>query len=109
LGWLLVFPVLLMANLLYSSAFSELDVDVLARLAPKFKSICPDAVTSATQSSSDCPPDAKVRENPLGEGGEQFHGWIFPLAALHQAHGQQGGEVNESARSREIARERGPA
>ena len=37
-------------------------------------------------------------ENPLGEGGERLHDWIFPLAAWRQSHGEQGGEVNESAR-----------
>ena len=37
-------------------------------------------------------------ENPLGEGGERLHGWVFPLAAWRQSHGEQGGEVNESTR-----------
>jgi dihydrofolate reductase len=36
-------------------------------------------------------------ENPLGEGGEQLHGWVVPLAAFRRSHGGQGGEVNESA------------
>jgi hypothetical protein len=27
--------------------------------------------------------------NPLGEGGEQLHSWIFPLAAWRQSHGKQ--------------------
>jgi dihydrofolate reductase len=35
-------------------------------------------------------------QNPLGEGGEQLHGWMVSLAAWRQAHGHQGGEVNES-------------
>jgi dihydrofolate reductase len=35
-------------------------------------------------------------ENPLGEGGEQLHGWVMPLAAFRRSHGGQGGEVNES-------------
>jgi dihydrofolate reductase len=35
-------------------------------------------------------------ENPLGEGGERLHDWVVPLAAWRQAHGMQGGEVNES-------------
>src|SRR5918996_1259252 len=35
-------------------------------------------------------------ENPLGEGGERLHDWVVPLAAWRQAHGHQGGEVNES-------------
>jgi dihydrofolate reductase len=37
-------------------------------------------------------------ENPLGEGGERLHGWVVPLAAWRQSHGEQGGEVNESTR-----------
>jgi dihydrofolate reductase len=35
-------------------------------------------------------------ENPLGEGGEQLHEWIFPLAAWREPHGRDGGEVNAS-------------
>jgi len=35
-------------------------------------------------------------ENPLGEGGEQLHDWVVPLAAFREAHGGQGGEVNAS-------------
>jgi dihydrofolate reductase len=35
-------------------------------------------------------------ENPLGEGGEQLHDWVVPLAAWRQSHGEQGGEVNAS-------------
>ena len=34
--------------------------------------------------------------NPLGEGGERLHDWVFPLEAFTRAHGGQGGEVNES-------------
>jgi dihydrofolate reductase len=45
------------------------------------------------------------QENPLGEGGERLHDWVVPLAAWREAHGQQGGEVNESARIVEEARE----
>ena len=37
-------------------------------------------------------------ENPLGEGGERLHDWVVRLAEWRQAHGKQGGEVNESAR-----------
>jgi dihydrofolate reductase len=37
-------------------------------------------------------------ENPLGEGGERLHDWVVELAAWRQAHGKQGGEVNESTR-----------
>ena len=44
-------------------------------------------------------------ENPLGEGGERLHDWVVPLAAWRQPHGKQGGEVNESARIVEEARE----
>ena len=43
-------------------------------------------------------------ENPLGEGGERLHDWVVPLAAWREAHGMQGGEVNESARILEEAR-----
>jgi dihydrofolate reductase len=35
-------------------------------------------------------------ENPLGEGGEQLHDWMIPLAAFREQHGEQGGEVNAS-------------
>ena len=38
------------------------------------------------------------KENPLGEGGEQLHEWVFPLAAWREPHGMEGGEVNESSR-----------
>ena len=44
-------------------------------------------------------------QNPLGEGGEGLHDWVVPLAAWREAHGQQGGEENESARVVEQARE----
>src|SRR5260370_3704220 len=44
-------------------------------------------------------------ENPLGEGGERLHEWVVPLAAWRQPHGEQGGDVNESARIVEDARE----
>jgi dihydrofolate reductase len=44
-------------------------------------------------------------ENPLGEGGEQLHDWVISLAAWREAHGKQGGEVNESARIVEESRE----
>ena len=43
-------------------------------------------------------------ENPLGEGGERLHDWVVGLAACRQAHGYEGGEVNESARIVEEAR-----
>src|SRR3954453_22900626 len=36
------------------------------------------------------------KESPLGEGGEQLHEWVFPLAAWRKPHGMEGGEVNES-------------
>jgi dihydrofolate reductase len=35
-------------------------------------------------------------QNPLGEGGEQLHNWVVPLAAFRHAHGGQGGEANQS-------------
>src|SRR5436190_1787619 len=41
----------------------------------------------------------------LGEGRERLHDWVVPLAAWSQAHGKQGGEVNESARIVEESRE----
>src|SRR3979409_2762385 len=44
-------------------------------------------------------------ENPLGEGGERLHDWVVPLAAWRQSHGEQGGEVNESAQIVEESRE----
>lgn len=37
-------------------------------------------------------------EEPLGEGGEQLHEWVFPLAAWREPHGMDGGEVNASSR-----------
>jgi len=40
-------------------------------------------------------PDPSV-EQPLGEGGEQLHEWVFGLAAWRQPHGREGGEVNAS-------------
>jgi dihydrofolate reductase len=45
-------------------------------------------------------------QDPLGEGGERLHDWVVPLAAWRDAHGQEGGEVNESARIVEQAREK---
>jgi dihydrofolate reductase len=44
-------------------------------------------------------------ENPLGEGGEELHDWVVPLAAWREAHDKQGGEVNESARIFEESRD----
>jgi dihydrofolate reductase len=37
-------------------------------------------------------------ENPLGEGGERLHEWVFPLAAWRELHGDEGGEVNASTK-----------
>jgi dihydrofolate reductase len=34
--------------------------------------------------------------DPLGEGGEQLHEWVFNLAAWREPHGREGGEVNAS-------------
>jgi dihydrofolate reductase len=36
------------------------------------------------------------KENPLGVGGEGLHEWIFPLKFWKSAHGQAGGEENDS-------------
>jgi dihydrofolate reductase len=36
-------------------------------------------------------------EQPLGEGGEQLHEWVFKLAAWREPHGREGGEVNASS------------
>ena len=43
-------------------------------------------------------------ENPLGEGGERLHDWTVALAAWREAHGHEGGEVNESSRIVEESR-----
>jgi dihydrofolate reductase len=32
-------------------------------------------------------------DDPLGEGGEQLHEWVFPLKAWREPHGREGGEV----------------
>jgi dihydrofolate reductase len=40
---------------------------------------------------------SQSEENPLGEGGEQLHEWVFPLAAWREPHGREGGEVNASS------------
>ena len=32
-------------------------------------------------------------EQPLGEGGERLHDWIFPLASWREPHGLEGGET----------------
>jgi dihydrofolate reductase len=45
------------------------------------------------------------KQNPLGEGGEHLHEWMVSLAAWRQTHGHQGGEVDESARIVDEARE----
>jgi dihydrofolate reductase len=37
-------------------------------------------------------------DNPLGIGGMRLHEWVFPLEAWREAHGLEGGEVNESSR-----------
>lgn len=36
-------------------------------------------------------------DNPLGVGGERLHEWVLPLAVWRNAHGMEGGEVNESS------------
>jgi dihydrofolate reductase len=35
-------------------------------------------------------------KNPLGEGGEQLHEWMFALKAWRESHGEEGGDVNPS-------------
>jgi len=37
-------------------------------------------------------------DNPLGIGGMRLHEWAFPLEAWREAHGEGGGEINESSR-----------
>lgn len=41
-------------------------------------------------------PNQSVKE-PLGIGGERLHDWVVPLQAWREAHGMQGGAVNESS------------
>ncbi|HEY1366763.1 MAG TPA: dihydrofolate reductase family protein [Gaiellaceae bacterium] len=36
-------------------------------------------------------------EDPLGEGGERLHEWVFGLKPFREAHGMEGGEVNADA------------
>jgi dihydrofolate reductase len=36
-------------------------------------------------------------KEPLGEGGERLHDWVVALKAWREAHGKEGGEVNESS------------
>lgn len=33
------------------------------------------------------------RENPLGDGGERLHEWVFDLASWRKVHGMEGGET----------------
>jgi len=44
-------------------------------------------------------------EEPLGEGGERLHDWVVSLASWRESHDKAGGEVNESTRIVEEARE----
>jgi dihydrofolate reductase len=44
-------------------------------------------------------------DEPLGEGGERLHDWVVPLAAWREPYGKPGGDVNESSRVVEEARE----
>ncbi len=39
---------------------------------------------------------SQTQEDPLGEGGEQLHEWIFGLKAWREPHGMEGGEDNVS-------------
>ena len=34
--------------------------------------------------------------HPIGVGGEKLHGWLVPLKAFRESHGEEGGEVNAS-------------
>jgi dihydrofolate reductase len=36
------------------------------------------------------------QKDPLGEGGEQLHEWVFKLAAWREPHGREGGEGAEN-------------
>jgi dihydrofolate reductase len=36
-------------------------------------------------------------QNPLGEGGENLHDWVFDLKAWREPHGMEGGEINASS------------
>lgn len=40
----------------------------------------------------------QTQEEPLGEGGEQLHDWVFTLRAWREPHGLEGGEDNASNR-----------
>jgi dihydrofolate reductase len=40
----------------------------------------------------------QTEENPLGDGGEQLHDWMVPLAGWRESHGKKGGEANASTR-----------
>ena len=33
-------------------------------------------------------------EDPLGEGGERIHEWLYELASFKERHGEEGGEAN---------------
>src|SRR6476661_5205978 len=35
-------------------------------------------------------------ENPLGEGGERLHEWVFETKSWRESHGEEGGEVGPS-------------
>ena len=39
----------------------------------------------------------ETHENPLGEGGEHLHDWVFELKAWRQPHGMEGGVENVSS------------
>ena len=34
--------------------------------------------------------------NPIGIRGQELHGWLLPLKAFRESHGEEGGEVNAS-------------
>jgi hypothetical protein len=33
-------------------------------------------------------------DNPMGDGGERLHEWVFGLASWREPHGRLGGETN---------------
>jgi hypothetical protein len=33
-------------------------------------------------------------DNPIGEGGDRLHEWLFPLAAFRESHGEEGDEID---------------
>jgi dihydrofolate reductase len=48
-------------------------------------------------------------EQPLGEGGERLHEWVFGLASWREPHGLEGGETNRDSEVLEEAMSRNGA